>query len=156
MADPVRCWAPPEIRPIVPLQRIREYLYVYTALCPWNGENFSVILPYANSEAMNLFLKEFSQQYKDYRVVMVMDRASWHPADDTQQFENIRFISLPARSPELNPVEHFWEYLRENYFHNFYFENIEKLENKLVETILLMEENKNTVQSFAGFHWTFF
>ena len=45
MSNPVRCWAPPGMRPRVAAQRIREYLYAYSAVCPQDGALFSLILP---------------------------------------------------------------------------------------------------------------
>ena len=77
MSDPVRCWAPPGVRPRVAAQRIREYLYVYSAVCPNDGELFSLILPQANAATAEVFFNEFSEAYASYRVVMVMDQASW-------------------------------------------------------------------------------
>jgi hypothetical protein len=50
---------------------------------------------------------------------MVMDQAAWHRTSDIDGFENIRIIYQPPYSPELNPVEHLWEYIREkNYMRN--------------------------------------
>lgn len=76
ISQTVRCWAPPSNRPTVAKQHIREYLYVYSAVCPWSGENFSLILPYTNSKTMEIFLRELSKFYKEYRIVLVTDNAS--------------------------------------------------------------------------------
>ncbi|MFC1736570.1 transposase [Candidatus Hydrogenedentota bacterium] len=64
MHDPVRCWAPEGSRPSVRVQRIREYTHVYSAVCLADGDSFSLILPYVNTEMMSLFLKEFSRPHK--------------------------------------------------------------------------------------------
>ena len=153
MSNPVRCWAPKGVRPLVTAQRVRECLYVYSAACPSDGENFSLILPTCNSKSMELFLDEFSSHYRDYQAVMIMDRASWHPSKTCDRWNNIRFIRQPARSPELNPVEHLWEYLRENYFHNRIFDSIDDVENELCLTLSQLHHDKDTVRSFTGFHW---
>jgi len=60
MQNPVRCWAPGGFRPLVKLQRVREYTHVYSAVCPKNGDSFSLILPYANTDMMTIFFREFS------------------------------------------------------------------------------------------------
>ena len=53
ICQPVRCWAPKKVRPSVPKQIVREFLYVYAAACPNDGESFSLILPEVNSGSMS-------------------------------------------------------------------------------------------------------
>ena len=89
MQNPVRCWAPEGFRPRVKLQRVREYTHVYSAVCPIDGDSFSLILPYANTEMMTIFLREFSEYSQNYRIVMVMDGASWHKSKELELFDNI-------------------------------------------------------------------
>jgi putative transposase len=156
MSNPVRCWAPPGVRPRVAAQRIREYLYAYSAVCPQDGALFSLILPQANAATAEIFFNEFSKAHASYRVVMVMDQASWHPREGDERWENIRFIHQPAHSPELNPAEHLWEHMRENYFHNQAFSSLDALEEELVRALQEMENDKPTIQSLTGFHWTIF
>lgn len=89
MSNPVRCWTPPGVRPLIHQQRVREYIYAYTAVSPDDGENFSLILPRSNKEMMNIFLEEFSEQYKGYRVIIAMDGAPWHPSENSNKSDNI-------------------------------------------------------------------
>jgi transposase len=147
----VRCWAPAGVRPIVPHQIIRQYLYTYSALCPATGENFSLILPRTDFAAMQLFLDDFSEKFNDYRVIMIADQASWHKSQELLIPSNIRMLYLPPRSPELNPTEHLWEHLRENYFHNREYPSLEAVEDALVEG--LNNLTHESVKSFAGFKW---
>lgn len=109
------CWAPKGIRPKVPRQVARTFLYVYAAVCMALGKMTSLILPYANTDMMNLFLEEVSAEFKEYFVIMLVDGAGWHRSRDLKIPENIRLIQQPSHSPELNPVEHLWEELREKY-----------------------------------------
>ena len=78
----------------------------------------SLLLPWANSEMMNIFLKQVAEDFSDYFIFMLVDQAGWHISHKLQLPENIRMIKLPPRSPELNPVEHIWEELREKNFAN--------------------------------------
>ncbi|HOO19282.1 MAG TPA: hypothetical protein PK296_03720, partial [Paludibacteraceae bacterium] len=72
------CWVPSNRRAKVGKQIIRQYTYAYTAVCPETGESYSLILPYANTLCMSLFMEGFSEKFYDYRIIMAMDKASWH------------------------------------------------------------------------------
>jgi transposase-like protein len=71
-------------------------LYAYSAVCPQDGALFSLILPQANAATAEIFFNEFSKAHASYRVVMVMDQASWHPREGDERWDNIRFIHQPA------------------------------------------------------------
>jgi len=103
------CWCPPGIRPVVPKQQVREYVYAYVAVAPQLGQMRSLILPYANTKMMNLFLKQVSQEFAEYFIIMQVDKAAWHLSKSLQIPENIRLLPQPSHSPELMPVEHIWE-----------------------------------------------
>jgi transposase len=149
-----KCWAPMGIRPIVPSQLVRQFLYVFTVVCPITGSNFSLILPDTDTAVMNVFLSEVSNYYKDYRVIIVADQASWHKSQGLQKFNNIRFIYLPSGSPELNPAEHIWDHVREKHFTNRIFDSIDELQAQLIEAFKEMHYNPASIQSLVSFHWT--
>ncbi len=69
------CWAPKRIRPKVPRQVARAFLYVYAAVCMALGKMTSLILPYANTDMMNLFLEKVSHDFTEYFVIMLVDGA---------------------------------------------------------------------------------
>jgi len=123
---PKNSWAPSGIRPMVPRQIVREAFYVYSAVCPSLGKMNSLILPYANTEMMNLFLENLSNQFLEYEIIMQVDGAGWHRSKGLKMPRNIHFIPQPPYSPETNPVEHIWDEIREKYLHNKAFESIEE------------------------------
>jgi len=79
------------------------------------GKMTSLILPSADTEMMSLFLEHVSTTFAKYFVVMQVDQAGWHQSKDLKIPANIRLIAQPAYSPELNPVEHVWEEVREKH-----------------------------------------
>lgn len=99
-------WAPYGIRPKAPRQVARVFVYVFAAICMALGKMTSLILPYTNAEAMDIFLQEFSEDFREYFIIMLVDGAGWHRARNLKIPENIRLITQPSDSPELNPVEH--------------------------------------------------
>ena len=145
------CWAPKGIRPKAPRQIVRAFLYVYTAVCMAMGKMTSLILPYANTEMMNLFLQEVAQDFQDYFVIMVMDRAGWHTSKTLKIPENIRLLPQPAHSPELNPVEHLWEDLRENAMPNKAFKSLDELQDALCHRLRKLHNNADQVRSMTDF-----
>lgn len=65
---------------------------------------------------MNIFLNHVSQTFSDYFLVMQVDQASWHFSKSLVITENIRLMKQSPYSPELNPVEHIWDDIREKIF----------------------------------------
>ena len=59
--------------------------------------------------------------------VVLMDRAGWHSTDQLKVPKNLTIILLPSRSPELNPVENIWQYLRQNWLSNRVFEDYDAI-----------------------------
>ncbi len=83
---------------------------------PKTGAAFALVLPELNTVAMQLFLDQFAATVpSSEHAVMVADQAGWHITDDLKVPLNISLVLLPSYSPELNPVERVWLYLRERY-----------------------------------------
>ncbi len=146
-----RCWAPPGVRPHAPTQVVREYLYAYAAVAPALGQMVSLILPEASTAMMNRFLEEVSRVFSTYFIVMQVDGAGWHRANDLVVPENVRLISQPAYSPELNPVEHIWDELREKHFHNRCFPSLECVTEALCQGLTALAENSERLRSLTNF-----
>ena len=80
------------------------------------------MMPKANTRAMQIHLDEIARAVaKDAHAALLMDRAGWHTTGKLKVPRNITIILLPSRSPELNPVENIWQYLRQNWLSNRVF-----------------------------------
>ncbi len=99
----------------------------------------SLILPHADTAMMNLFLAHVAATFADYFLVIQVDQAGWHQGKDLQVSENIRLVSQPAYSPELNPVEHIWEHLREKHFPNLACSSLDEVTDKLCTGLTQVE-----------------
>lgn len=153
ISTPRRCWAPRGVRPKVPSQIVREYTYAYVAVSPHDGVMDSLVLPQVNGQAMSLFLKEVSSRHPDEFILMVLDGAGWHGAGELEVPTNMHLIFLPPYSPELNPVEHVWESVRENRFGNEVFGSMDGVENQLVKALVALENDPAGIASLTGFPW---
>ena len=148
-----RCWAPCGIRPGVGAHFVREYSYVFAAVSPHDGSLDSLILPIVNTTAMSIFLAELSTRHPEEFILMVLDGAGWHRAIDLEVPDNMRLIPLPPYSPELNPVEHIWDEIREKWFPNLVFDSLDAIEDRLVEALVTLEQDPQRVQKIVGFEW---
>jgi len=141
------------MHPEVPAQIVREYTYAYVAVSPHDGVMDSLILPLVSEEAMSIFLREVSERHPDEFILMIMDGAGWHKAKTLEVPENMELFFLPPYSPQLNPVEHVWESIRENGFRNEVFHSLEGVENQLVRSLVTLEQDPESVASMTGFPW---
>lgn len=151
ISRPKRCWAPPGIRPAVPSQVVRESMYVFAAVAPSLGKIAALVLPTANTAMMKLFLSHVSQTFADFFIVMQVDQAGWHRSNELIVPENIRLIQQPAYSPEVNPVEHLWEELREKYLHNKVFPSLDSLIDVLCQGLNELADDQERISSMMGF-----
>ena len=149
-----RCWVPQGSRAIVKQQMVREHTYAFSAVCPFSGETYSIITPICNTAAMNELLKGVSKQYSKEHIVMIADRAGWHRSRELKLPSNIRITLLPPYSPELNPTEHIWDYIREQkQFNNYCFHSLEEVEDHLEDVLKQLHNEKDYLQSLCTFNW---
>jgi len=147
------CWAKFPLRPTVKAMLTHQYVYAYAAASIPQGNVDSLVLPAVNSTCMAIFLAEISKRYPNDNIVMVLDGAGWHKSLSMPIPDNIRLLSLPPYSPELNPVEHLWDELREKHFYNRAFDSLDALEDHLVEALCMLENNPSLVQSICNWDW---
>lgn len=110
----------------------RQYVYVYGAVSPMQGDLDWMICREMNTDRMNQFMAQVSSAHSNEFIVMIVDGASSHRSQDLKIPENIRFHRLPGYSPELNPQEHVWDELREKEFPNRVFESIDGVVTQLI------------------------
>jgi transposase len=103
-------------RPTGPVDQRYTFVYAFAAVEPATGCDFCLVLPAVSTVAMSEFLRRFSATLaKDEHAVMVLDGAGWHTSHDLAVPSNLSLLRLPPYSPELNPVERIWLYLRERH-----------------------------------------
>ena len=112
-------WALCGSRPHAVRQTKYEWLYVIGAVCPQTGKSSGLLSPYINAEVMNIYLQQFSRELaEDVHGVLIWDQAGFHQSKALKIPDNVTIIPLPAYSPELNPIENLWHYLRSHYWSN--------------------------------------
>ena len=106
-----------------------EWAYIFGAVCPARGCGAALVLPHVNTEAMNLHLAEISRVVEPgSHAVVVLDGAGWHQSGGKLNLpDNVSLLHLPPYSPELNPVENVWQYLRQNYLSHRVLDNYDAI-----------------------------
>jgi transposase len=101
-------------------------------VCPARGIGEAMVVPWVNKEIMKKHLEQISQATPAERhAVVIMDGAGWHTEEIADEFENVSIIKLPPYSPELNPIEQVWSWLRQHYLSNQSFTDYENIVSKI-------------------------
>lgn len=122
-------WFERGIRTSVRIKLGFQNFYVYSAISSTSGYNFSLLLPEVNSYNMNIYLERLAKILKGEMVVLVLDGAAWHISNELKVPKNIELLYLPAYSPELNPVEKLWQFIKSKVLRNRFYNNIKELED---------------------------
>ena len=153
ISDQRRCWAPWPVRPIVGQQIVREFVYGLAAVSPFDGELCSLILPWVDTETISVFLAHTAARFPDEDCLMFLDGAGWHRAQAWRVPPSMHLLPLLPYSPELNPVEHLWEYLRENYIGNQFFSSLDAVIDQLNTGLHHLHTHPSLVESMTCFDW---
>ena len=122
-------WAPIGSRPAMVRDNRHDSVHIFGAICPARGVGAAIIMPGVNAEAMNEHLAEISTQVSmGAHCLLVCDGASWHQqGGDLIVPDNITLLPLPPYSPELNPMENVWDYLRGNKLSSLVWDSYEAM-----------------------------
>lgn len=112
MSNLRRSWSLVGERAVLPQQQAYSNEYLYSALAPVTGDNFHLLLPAMTADITHLFLTELKKQHPNQHVVVVWDNAPCHRRKDMREIKGLTVVRLPSYSPELNPVERYFEEIR--------------------------------------------
>lgn len=150
---------PKGTRPRQAADQRHENAYIFGAVCPALDKGAALVMLHANTEAMQKHLEEISASVatKAHGVV-IMDGAGWHKSGALDLPENLSILFLPPYSPELNPVENIWQFLRQTYLSNRVFENWQAIVDACCDACcdawnhLIAETGR--IKSIATRNWT--
>ena len=102
--------------------------YLFAAVCPASERTAALVLPYVDTAAMNLHLAEIAGHVAaDAHAVVILDQAGWHGAKALRVPDNLTLLPLPPYSPELNPVENLWQFLKHNFLNARVFDTYDAI-----------------------------
>lgn len=155
-----RRWTPRGYRPTCKLKLGYEYLYLYAAINPYSGQLFSLLLPDMTKDSFALFNAQFCRWLNEVygvdekgarkqAVVLIADGAGAHQRRICEAC-NIKLAKLPPASPELNPVERFFQELRKE-LANHIFDTIEAVEDFLIRILKKYYDNSQSIISITQY-----
>ena len=117
----------------------------------------ALVLPVADGETMNLHLAEISRNVTPgAHAVILLDGAGWHQTGGKLKVpHNISLLRLPAYSPELNPVENVWQYLRQNQLSNRVFDSYGAIVDAGCDAWNALTAEPGRIQLIATRPWAF-
>jgi transposase len=149
-----RRWAKRGTRPSAPHDQRTASTYIFGAICPAQGKGAGLVLPCCNTEAMNLHLAEIALAVAPAaHAVLLMDQAGWHTTGKLILPGNITIMPLPAKCPELNPVENIWQFMRDNWLSNRIFESYTEIVDHCCNAWNKLIEQPCRIKSIGARHW---
>jgi len=150
-----RVWADRGSRPSAPRDQRYAWAYLFGAICPARGTGAALVLPFANTDMMNLHLAEIGANVTPgAHAVLTTDGAGWHQTGGRLRVpDNITLLHLPPYSPELNPVENVWAYLRSNKLSNSVFDTYEEIVGACCNAWTWLTAQPDRITSIGSREW---
>lgn len=148
-------WAERGTRPRAPRDQRYDWAYLFGAVCPARDVGAALVLPAADGEATSLHLAEISRNVTPgSHAVVLLDGAGWHQSGGKLKVpDNISLLKLPAYSPELNPVENIWQYLRQNRLSNIVFDTYDAIVDACCDAWNALTAQPGLIRSIATREW---
>src|SRR4051812_16405576 len=146
-----RVWARRGSRPRAVKQTGFTSLYVLAAVCAATGSMSALIMPALNTAVVNLFLEQFSRELPaGVHAVLIWDGAGFHTGLDLVVPSNVSLIQLPPYSPELNPVENLWHYLRAHHWSNRAYRDYDELVSEASRSLCAVCHDAEQLKSICN------
>jgi len=144
-----RCVTARGVRPIISYQHKFESTYLYGSYSPIDGDSFVWEINGVCTDIFAAYLNALSKHKPDEYKIVVIDNAGFHSTKNIEIPENIHLLNIPPYTPELNPCEQIWQYLKTR-FKNQPFCNMKDLRDWLWEKSNSLDAV--TIKSITGNH----
>ena len=141
------------MRPRVRQTIVRKSTDVLLAVHPPSGRFHALLCRGLDSYVMAEFLRQTKDCFRGDYCIVICDGAGWHIAGDLKVPNEMHVELLPAYSPELNPVESVWDYIRDHDFGNRIFAGLENVEDQLGLSLRELRSTPEVMRSITLFTW---
>jgi transposase len=150
----VRQWARKGTRPRQPADQRYENAYIFGAVCPARDVGAALVMPYADTAAMSEHLAEIGRCVAEKaHAIVLTDGAGWHKSTALEIPNNLTLLRIPPYSPELNPQENIWQFLRDNYLSTLVFDSYEAIVRRCCEAWNKLTAEAGRIASIASRDW---
>jgi transposase len=129
-----RCLTIRGVKPILPYQHRFQNFYLYGAYSTRDGDQFTLELPRCNGDGFQQYLDEFAQHRPHEFKIILLDNGAFHKAAHLEIPKGIALLFLPPYSPELNPAEKIWRWIKDR-LANQIFKTLDLLSDQLAEIV---------------------
>jgi len=149
-----KVWTVRGNRPVIPAAGVNQRLCVYGAFNYQTGQSHYLVHPKKNAQQFHEFLWQLLEAQSERRIVLVIDNASYHRTRQLlalleEHADHVFVVWLPRYSPELNLIEGLWGYLKRSALNNYFFGDIESLEDAIHGAFSELQQHPHTTLSLT-------
>ncbi len=122
------------VKPVAPILCQRENFWLYGVVEPLSGWHFCQEYAHLNGEDFQQFIDALSLQLGEDIALIQMDQAGAHVTNELKWQDYLIPVCQPAHSPELNPIERVWEYIKQQ-LAGYVFTTLPQLRERLQQVI---------------------
>jgi transposase len=137
-------------RLVLPVSGGRAWTPVMAAVEPAAGRLHALVAGRFDARWFGLFLAEVAAAYPGERVILVVDNAGWHRARGLHVPPTVVLWFLPPYSPELNPAEQVWQWLRDRNTRGILFQTRQALLDALCRGLVALMDDPARVRSLTA------
>jgi transposase len=138
------------VKPIGKYKHSYLYKWLWGSFSPITGESFCMTTDGVSKDLFINYLTDFSKQKPDELKIIVIDNASFHSTKDIILPENIVLLPIPPYSPELNPAERIWHWMKAGISMKIY-DKLDDLKNKIDQMTNSLEGE--LIKSITGYEF---
>lgn len=137
------------IKPIVKYKHTFQNTYLYGSYSPVDGDAFVYELENTNTKVFESYLNQLSKHRPKQFKILIIDNAGFHSTKNINVPKNIALIRIPPYTPELNPCEQIWAYIKKRFKNNL-FDDLKQVKQWLYK--MIKEMTPETIKSIVGNH----
>ena len=138
------------VKPIGLVQWNFKAYYLYGAVAPQTGESFWLEFSHLDGQCFQIFLDNLAAEYPEHLNVVQLDNGKFHHSSQLKIPDNILLLFQPPYSPELNPIERVWQYIKQELSWELY-DNLDEIKEKV--RTFLEEFSSETIASITGWDY---